>query len=565
MKEGILKYVLKNAFDFKGSINSTVVLGAVLRDNPELKKNVPSVVKEIEKIIAEVTQKSEKEIEAELTKIAPELLKSKEKKIEGPLKPLPNAQVGNVVVRIAPSPSGSLHIGHAYGAALNSLYAQMYKGKFIVRIEDTNPENIYPNAYELIENDARWLTRNKISQVVIQSDNLKDYHATAQQLVDQGNAYVCTCDADLFRELKAHAKACPCRNLDKTEHTARYKKMFAEFKEGEAVLRLKTDITHKNPAMRDFSLMRINEHVHPRTGTNNRVWPLMVLAVAVDDHSLGITHMLNGKDHTDNARKEAMIQQYLGWNSPEHRHWGRINFIGMPLSSTTTRIAIEQGEYSGWDDIRLPTIPALRRRGYQPGALEKFALEIGLSLTDKKVAKEEFWKTINAFNREIIEPLANRFFFIEDPQIIEMNGATKKTVDFELHPDFPNRGKRKVVFNGKVLLSSKDVKKLEENKLHRLIDCCNFTVQKGRFCVVAGEYEEYKNTKNKGKIIHWLPFEHKTVPVTVHLDNGKEVTGIGEDGLRKVAEGAIIQFEREYFVRVDTSTQNNITCWYLHT
>ncbi len=564
MKEGILKYVLKNAFDFKGSINSKVVLGAVLRENPKLKKDVPSVLKEIEKIVKEVSKKSAKDIETELRELAPELLKPTEKKVQGPLKPLPNAQVGNVVVRIAPSPSGSLHIGHAYGAALNSLYAKMYKGKFILRIEDTNPENIYPKAYDLIENDTRWLTQNKVAQVVIQSDRLKSYHKATEKLVVQGDAYVCECDADLFRERKAKGNACPCRDLKTSEQQTRYKKMFSGYKEGEAVLRLKTDIKHKNPAMRDFSLARINEHVHPRTGTKNRVWPLMVLAVAVDDHELGVTHMLNGKDHADNALKEALIQERLGWKPVEHKHWGRINFKGMPLSSTKTRIAIEQNEYHGWDDIRLPTLPALRRRGYKPGALEKFAIEIGLSLTDKTVTKEEFWKHINAFNRELVEPEANRFFFVEDEQRIEIHGATKRKVEFDVHPDFPKRGKRKVVFAGNVLLAKKDVGGLKEKKLHRLIDCCNFTVEKGKFCAVAGGYEEYKIAKNKGKIIHWLPAEHKTIPVTVLLDNGKEVKGVGEDGLREVKKGTIIQFERQYFVRVDSSTQKNITCWYLH-
>ena len=396
MKDKILKHLLKNVLDF-GSINQKAVLGAVLRENSSLKKDVPKVLAEISKMASEVEGLSKDEIKNKLKEINPELLKEKKeiKNTKGTLKSLKNAEQKKVVVRIAPSPSGSLHVGHAYGASLNHEYARMYGGKFILRIEDTNPENIYPNAYKLIEDDANWLTGNKVDQLVIQSDRLGLYYDSAEKLVQQGNAYVCTCNADEWRELKNKGKACPCRKISIKENQIRYAKMFNEYAEGEAILRLKTDIKDKNPAMRDFGLMRVNEHIHPKTGKEQRVWPLMVLSVAIDDHELGVTHVLNGKDHTDNAIKETLIMKMLGWEAPEYQHWGRINFEGFSLSSSKTRLAIEQNEYHGWDDIRLPTLPALRRRGYHPGAFLKFATKIGLSLNDKTVSKEEFWKMPN--------------------------------------------------------------------------------------------------------------------------------------------------------------------------
>jgi len=121
---------------------------------------------------------------------------------------------GKVVLRIAPSPSGALHVGHAYGASLNYEYAKMYNGKLILRIEDTNPENIYPKAYQLIEEDIKWLTNDNVAQVVIQSSRLKKYHDAAKELIKINKAYVCTCDADLWREKKSNAEACECRNID---------------------------------------------------------------------------------------------------------------------------------------------------------------------------------------------------------------------------------------------------------------------------------------------------------------------------------------------------------------
>ncbi len=565
MENRLLGFVLKNAHEFGGKINPKAVLGLVLRDNPELKKDVPGTLKKIEEAVAVVSEMSSDEILEKLVQDFPSLLEAKKEEVKGPLKALRNAEKGKVVVRIAPSPSGALHVGHAYGASLNYEYAKMYEGKFLLRIEDTNPENIYEKGYELIERDAQWLAEGKVAEVVVQSSRLEWYYELAKKLVEMGKAYLCECDADLWREMKNKGEACSCRSLGVDEHLARYEKMFSSYAPGEAVLRLKTDIEHKNPAMRDFSLMRINDHVHPKTGTSFRVWPLMVFSVAVDDHDLGVTHVLNGKDHADNAKKEAMIMDCFGWKVPEYQHWGRINFEGFALSSSKTKLAIEQQEYQGWDDIRLPFMPALRRRGYQAGAFRKFAMKIGLSLNDKTVSKEEFWKMVNAFNKELVEPLANRYFFVDDPVEITIAKAPAEKVSLAVHPDFADRGVRELAAEGVFLVSEKDREGLVEGKLHRLIDYGNFEFVNGKFVFHSKEYEKFKDADNKGKIIHWLPAQESNVAVEVVLEDGKVARGFAEEGLRQVEEGAVVQFEREFFCRVDTKEKGKIIMWYLHT
>ena len=559
MKDIILKYALKNALDFNGKVNRNVVLGLVLRDNPALKKDVPKVLKEIESIIKEVEAFPPAKVKKELQKLAPELLKEKkEEPEEGPLKSLPNAVKGKVVVRIAPSPSGPLHIGHAYGTSLNYEYAKMYDGKFIVRIEDTNPENLYPPAYNLIPEDAQWLTDNHVASVFVQSSRLGIYYDYAEQLVQKGKAYVCKCNQDEWREKKNQGITCPCRNLSVKENQLRYAKMFSEYAEGEAVLRLKTDIKHKNPAMRDFPLMRINEHVHPKTGKEQKVWPLMVFSVAIDDHEMGITHVLNGKDHADNEIKEKIIMELLGWKTPEYKHWGMINFEGFTLSTTQTRHAIEQHQYEGWDDLRLPFLPALRRRGYQPEAFRKFAIGVGLSLADKTVTQEEFWKMINSFNREIVEPNANRYFFVRDPVEISIKGAPKKESKIDLHPDYPKRGKRTLSVDGKVFISQQDLKKLGKGKVHRLMDYCNFTLDGKGWKFFSENYDDYKNSPDKGFIIHWLPVSKELPQVEVLLDTGEKALGVGEKGLSQLKEGQIVQLERMYFAKLDKIENSKI-------
>ncbi len=566
-KDIVLKYVLKNAFDFQGRANPQVVLGMVLKENPELKKDVPSVLSRISDAIKKVENLPPERIKMQLQEMAPNLLEKKEEKREGPLKPLLNAKKGEVVVRIAPSPSGPLHIGHAYGVSLNYEYAKMYGGKLILRIEDTNPENIYEPAYKLIERDAQWLTEKGVSQVIVQSSRLGIYYDYAEKLVEMGKAYVCTCEAEEWRKLKNDGQACPCRSLEKKENLLRYARMFNEYAEGEAVLRLKTDISHKNPAMRDFAILRINEHVHPKIGKEQRVWPLMLYSVAIDDHELGVTHVLNGKDHADNATKERIIMKYFGWKHPEYQHWGRINSEGFELSTSKTRLAIEQNQYQGWEDLRLPFLPALRKRGYQPGAFRKYALEIGLSLNDKTVSKEEFWKSIDAFNREIVEPLADRYFFIDDPKEIKISGAPQKKAELDLHPDFPARGKRILQAKGNFWISKNDVPKLAEGKLHRLMDYGNFEVVKGKFNFVSKDYEEFKNSSKKGIIMHWLPAEPELPDVEVQFDNGSVVSGKGEEGLKKIKLGAIVQLERRYFAALISKwdkDKKKIVLAYLH-
>src|SRR3989344_1308922 len=239
----------------------------------------------------------------ELESIAPELLEEK-KKEEGPrLKPLPNAEKGKVIMRMAPSPSGPLHVGHAYVVGLTSALCKEYDGKFILRIEDTNPENIYSPAYDMIPEDINWLTHDQIDEVVIQSERLKEYYDYCEKLIEMGHAYVCTCDADAFRELAIARKACSCRSLTVEENQHRWDRMFLDYKPGEAVVRIKTDIDHPNPALRDWPAFRINDSKHPRKGTEFKVWPLMNFAVAVDDHLLCVTHSVRGKDHIDNEKK----------------------------------------------------------------------------------------------------------------------------------------------------------------------------------------------------------------------------------------------------------------------
>jgi glutamyl-tRNA synthetase len=313
----IKAYALKNALIHEGKAMQGPVISSLF--NEGLKKSeVEKYVKKISEIILEINSLSIEEQEKEFEKLKN---KVSERKVREGLQELPDVKKSGVVMRFAPSASGPFHIGHAATACISFLYVKKYGGKFYVRIEDTNPENIHKPAYKMIEKESKWLF-DGIAEIVIQSDRIKLYYEYAEKLIKKKTAYVCTCSSEKFREFVSAKKNCPCRKLSVKEHMERWKKMLDKsdgFAEGKAVLRFKSNMKHKNPAMRDFPLARINLTKHARLDKKYKVWPLMNLAVTVDDIKMKMTHIIRAKDHRDNAKRQKMIYESLGKKFPGRR------------------------------------------------------------------------------------------------------------------------------------------------------------------------------------------------------------------------------------------------------
>jgi glutamyl-tRNA synthetase len=340
--------------------------------------------------------------------------------------------------------------------------------------------------------------------------------------------------------------------------------MFKEYRQGDAVMRFKSDITHKNPAMRDFPLMRINESEHPRQGMKYRVWPLMNFSVSVDDMETGVTHTLRAKDHADNALRQEMIHKVLGFDTPEAISVGRINFDGFDLSTTQTKLKIKEGAYNGWDDIRLPFLMALKRRGYKAQALRKFAVSMGVTKTDKTVAIAEFFKTINSFNKEILEHAAERYFFVKDPVKIHVANAPSFAVNMPLHPDHPKRGHRTLDTGTDFYIAKKDYEKIPDDKIFRLMDCINVVKKGDKFHFDSLDYETYKE-KGCCMILHWLPVdEEQIVKAEVLLADNERREGFAEKAITNLKVGDVLQFERFGFVRFDRKEDDRFVFWYTH-
>ena len=553
IREIIYKYAVKNAYDY-GKANEKAVLGKIFAEKKELRSRAKEILPLVKEVVESVNKLPRVKIEEEVKRF-----KYIEKKVEKGLKPLPDAENG-VVMRFAPNPSGPLHIGHARAAILNDEYVKKYGGKLILRIEDTDPARILPEAYEMIEEDLSWLGV-EYHEKVVQSDRLEIYYEHARKLIELGKAYVCTCKREEFQRLKLAKKACSCRNLGIEENLERYEKMFTEYREGEAVVRLKTDLAHKDPSVRDFVILRICEEEHPRVDA--RVYPLMNFSVAVDDHLLGITHVLRGKDHINNTIKQRYIYRYFGWKEPIFIHYGIMKIEGLALSTSKIRVGIEKGIYSGWDDVKLGTLRALKKRGISPEAIRRAMVEIGIKESDINFS----WENLYAYNREIIEPKANRYFFVFDPKEVFVSGVKTKTYKALLHPSYKERGFRElkvVADNGtaKIYISADDFERIKEGEFLRLMDAFNIVIEKKEREKAYARYvsEDLKEArKKKAKLIQWVCLGVETIVFSPE----REYKGLAEENLKKVPIDTVVQFERFGFVRIDRKN-DKIIAYYAH-
>jgi glutamyl-tRNA synthetase len=544
LKEAVRKYALQNAALFGGKANPKAVMGKVLAEQPELRSRAREVAAAAEEVCNEVAGMPFDDICRMAEAIDPNLLKKTKCERKHVLPELPGAEEGKVVMRMAPGPSGPLHLGHTRVAILNDEYVKRYKGKYINRMEDTNPEKIDPDAYKMIPEDLAWLGV-EVDELVIQSDRFELYYDIARQLIDKGKAYVCTCEPDPWRKLKEESKACPHRDQAPEEAHELLDKMLSHgFGEEEAVLVVKTDLHHPNPAIRDFIGLRIVDSVpHPRTGTRYTVYPMMNFSVAIDDHYLGLTHVIRGKDHLNNTLRQEYIFDYFGWKKPWYHHYGLVQIPDAILKTSTMGKGIKSGEYTGWDDVRLGTVRAMAKRGITAESIRNYWVDVGM----KEVDIEFAWDNLYAFNKQIIDPIANRYFFVWDPVPLEIVGVDRLESHSPLHPDHPEKGTRHHVLTPplKVFMTREDLEGFQERGSVRLKDLCNLRWDGGKAVYTGSDH----NVLREGvKISHWAPADGVEC-CTVYMPDGTCKKGISER-LPAGERGKSIQFERFGFVRV---------------
>ncbi|MBI4017824.1 MAG: glutamate--tRNA ligase [Candidatus Aenigmarchaeota archaeon] len=538
----ILGIALRNALFHGGRADVGAVIAKIMGAHPEMRKDVKNVTTLVRRIVNEVNTLGVDAQTEEAAKLGVSLEREEKQEREG-LPDLPNAREDGVITRFAPNPSAPLHLGHSRALLLSGLYVKKYGGRFIVRFDDTDPRTKVPmrEAYNWILEDVKWFGL-KPDLVVYASDRMDVYYGIASELIKKGGAYVCDCNVEAWRSLTLAKKACPCRSLDARANESRWAAMLdGGYKEGGAVVRVKTDIAHANPAIRDWPAFRIIETPHTRVGTRYRVWPLYNFASAIDDHELGVTHVFRGQEHLANQEKQSYLFNHLKWKEPTIINYGRLFVEGIDLSKSKIIAKMKSGELGDWDDPRLGTLRALRRRGFQPQALVRIIEHVAIKPSNATISMEN----LSAENKRLVDFTANRYYFVGKPVAFALTGKPPKAAQLQLHPDDEARGVRNLAIGKTILLDENDVKE-NDGKEVRLKGLFNVNID------AAKKTLEFTNDKVMQEMpkIHWLPAD-QSVACKIVMPDASELNGVAENNVLDETVNNVVQFERFGFVRID--------------
>ena len=544
-RDAVRKYALQNAVEYGGKGQSGSVLGRVLAEREQLRNRVKSLLLLVEKEVTRANSIAREDgiegVRKELQSLAPEALdRERHKKNEG-LRDLPG-NTSEVILRFAPNPNGPLSIGHSRGVAINSLYADKYQGKVVLRFDDTDTKVKPPmiDAYAWIEEEFEWMSGKAADVVIRASERMPIYLQHAEKMLAGGFGYVCKCTAQDFRAFRVSKTKCPCRDKSVQQNMDDWNKMNSgEIDEGGAVVRVKTGMDLPNPALRDWPALRIQHSPHPIVGDTYKVWPLLDFQSAIEDHLQGVSHIIRGKDLMDSTRKQTILYEHFGWDYPEPLYWGRVKiheFGGFSTSGMSS--SIDSGKFSGWDDPRLPTLRAMRRRGFDPRSLAELWKEVGLTQKDISISL----KTLESFNSRIIDGNCERRAFVSSPKSLDISSENiPSRVMMPRHPDGEIDGFRVWEVGTTVSIQDSDY---VEGKL-RLKDFADIIISGSSATI------ESVDRSDDRKIVHWIP-EKLSLEALLSVPYGEEISevnGVLEDF--ELVEGEVYQLERVGFARFE--------------
>jgi glutamyl-tRNA synthetase len=558
LRKAIRGIALQNASEHEGKTRNETVISKILGSRPDLRSKTKEIIPIISEVITEINRLSVAEQKSELESDFSELLTTKPKQERVGLPSLEGAENGKVVTRFPPEPNGYPHIGHAKAAIIDEEYAKMYNGKLILRFDDTNPENERLEYYAAIKVGLDWLGV-KYDRVKNTSDDMELIYKKGIQMIESNHAYVCTCNQETISNNRREMKPCKCRfgNLD--ENTKRWHDMFKKYNPGEAIVRFRGNMESDNTVMRDPALFRILEGSHPLLMEKYRVWPNYDFAVAIEDSIDGVTHAFRTKEYELRNELYYAILDRLGMRKPKMLEFSRLEFEGMPVSKRVLKPLVEEGKVSGYDDPRLPTLEAMRRRGIVPEAIRKFVLSLGFTKSDTLAP----FDTLESLNRKIIDPVSVRLFMVTEPVKLVVKNNKLSHVELPNHPQ-KDIGKRKVEIDGIFYVSGNDVKDLHVGDQLRLIELYNVKITK----IGSNIEAEYSGDDFKAELpkIQWITQKDSIkinilVPKTLFVnekfnENSLEtIQAFTEKHYLELNEGAEIQFVRFGYCRKDSAIQ----------
>ncbi|XP_032538065.1 bifunctional glutamate/proline--tRNA ligase isoform X4 [Chiroxiphia lanceolata] len=504
----------------------------------------------------------------------------KEKKADvGKFVELPGAEMGKVIVRFPPEASGYLHIGHAKAALLNQHYQVNFKGKLIMRFDDTNPEKEKEDFEKVILEDVAML-HIKPDQFTYTSDHFETIMKYAEKLIQEGKAYVDDTPAEQMKAEREqrmeskHRNNCVNKNLQ----------MWEEMKKGTeygqtCCLRAKIDMSSNNGCMRDPTLYRCKNQPHPRTGSTYKVYPTYDFACPIVDSIEGVTHALRTTEYHDRDEQFYWIIEALGIRKPYIWEYSRLNLNNTVLSKRKLTWFVNEGLVDGWDDPRFPTVRGVLRRGMTVEGLKQFIAAQGSS---RSVVNME-WDKIWSFNKKVIDPVAPRYTALLKDAVVPVNipEAQEEMKEVAKHPKNADVGLKPVWYSSRVLIEGADAETLTEGEVVTFINWGNIIITKlnrnssGKIVSINAKLNLDNKDFKKTTKITWLAetprapliptvcvnYEHLiTKPVLgkdedfkqyINRNSKQEELMLGDPCLRDLKKGDIIQLQRRGFFICD--------------
>lgn len=504
-----------------------------------------------------------------------------------------------IVTRFPPEPNGYLHVGHAKSILLNYGLAQEYHGDFHLRFDDTNPMKENTEFVESIVKDVEWLGAKYVGGVRFASNYFDQMYEAAVKLIKKGKAYVDDLSADEIHAyrgtLTEPGKESPYRNRSVEENLDLFERMKnGEFADGSRTLRAKIDMASPNINMRDPIIYRVARMTHHNTGDKWCIYPMYDFAHPIEDAIEGVTHSICTLEFEDHRPLYNWVVEELEYPHPPKQ----IEFAKMYLTNVITgkryiKRLVEQGIVDGWDDPRLVTIAALRRRGFTPESLKKFMELAGVSKSNSSVD----YAMLEYCIRDDLKPKAPRLMAVLDPIKLVIDNYPEGQIEYldaPLNVENPELGEKKVPFGKEVWIERDDFMEEPPRKYKRFyvgnevrlmnayfVKCTSFEKdENGNVTVIHGIYDPetksgsgFTGRKVKGTI-HWVSCE-KAVPVTVRLyenlvdeekgvynedgsvninPNSLEVldTCYVEEAIKDYKPGDAFQFVRKGFFNIDS-------------
>ncbi|MBP3326585.1 MAG: glutamine--tRNA ligase/YqeY domain fusion protein [Coprococcus sp.] len=482
-------------------------------------------------------------------------------------KDIEEGKVAKVVTRFPPEPNGYLHIGHAKSILLNAGLAEEYGGQFNLRFDDTNPTKEKTEFVQSILDDVKWLGANFEDRVFFASNYFEQMYEAAVKLIKKGKAYVCDLSADEIREyrgtLTSPGKNSPYRDRSIEENLALFEGMKnGEYPDGSKVLRAKIDMASPNINMRDPVIYRVARMTHHNTGDKWCIYPMYDFAHPIEDAIEGVTHSICTLEFEDHRPLYDWVVNELEYeNPPKQIEFAKLYLTNVITGKRYIKKLVEDKIVDGWDDPRLVSIAALRRRGFTPSAIKKFMELVGISKSNSSVD----YAMLEYCVRDDLKLSAKRYMAVVDPIKLVIDNYPEGQVEYldvENNQENEALGSRKVAFSKYLYIEREDFMEIPPKKYFRLfpdnevrlknayfVKCVGFEKdENGDITTVHCTYDPetrsgsgFEGRKVKGTI-HWVSAE-SAIDAEVRLYENivdEEKGKLNEDGSLNINPNSLI-------------------------